>query len=403
MVNTMRNYLLYFCSILILCSGACNNQRKVVDISFPKQTPQIEIPVEMRLNKSAKSGEVWQGIIGDSIKRGLVLQSAPSLFFSNGMDIKRTFCTILPKGNRNNKINLEISGKRESVFSFVEMEGGKLKLVEGDKPVLVYNFGMQLLPEVPEDRRRSSYIHPVYDLQGNAVTDDFPDDHLHHRGISWMWPRVTIAGEKCDLWKIEGIRQYFERWLVQEVGPVCATLGVKNVWRLDYRKVVEEWVLVRVFSASENGRTIDVCLTWQALEPVQLLGAVKKGYGGLCFRLAPRQETIITTPDGIQQKDSNLLPFAWADESGKFGGSSKLSGVAIFQHEDNPDFPAGWCLRHYGFLGVNWPGLEPVTLEPNNPVTLRFRIWVHEGDAHTGQVLDNFMVFSRPPILQFIE
>jgi sugar/nucleoside kinase (ribokinase family) len=36
-----------------------------------------------------------------------------------------------------------------------------------------------VLPEgVPEDRRRSCYIHPIYGLDGQVLTDDFPKDHL---------------------------------------------------------------------------------------------------------------------------------------------------------------------------------------------------------------------------------
>ena len=128
-----------------------------------------------------------------------------------------------------------------------------------------------------------------------------------------------------------------------------------------------------------------------------------KCYGGLSFRFAPREETPITPSRGLETGDSNLLQFSWADESGKLSGRDAFTGVAIFQHAGNPDFPAGWCLRHYGFLGVNWPGLEPVTLQPNRPVTLRFRIWVHNGAVTLGKVEDAFAVFSKPPKLRVVE
>ena len=82
---------------------------------------------------------------------------------------------------------------------------------------------MQLPEGVPERYRRSSYIHPVYDLKGNILTDDFPGDHYHHRGLSWMWPKVFIDTARYDLWHIygqagelEGIHQVFEKWLVKE-------------------------------------------------------------------------------------------------------------------------------------------------------------------------------------------
>lgn len=35
--------------------------------------------------------------------------------------------------------------------------------------------------EVP----RANYVHPLYDLDGHVLTEDFPKDHLHQRGIFW--------------------------------------------------------------------------------------------------------------------------------------------------------------------------------------------------------------------------
>ena len=38
--------------------------------------------------------------------------------------------------------------------------------------------------------QRANYIHPLYDLEGNVLTEDFPSDHRHHRGIFWAWHQV---------------------------------------------------------------------------------------------------------------------------------------------------------------------------------------------------------------------
>jgi hypothetical protein len=89
-----------------------------------------------------------------------------------------------------------------------------------------------------------------------------------------------------------------------------------------------------------------------------------------------------------------LLPYAWADLSAQFEGSSSASGVAVFQHPANRDFPAGWCLRYYGFLGVAWPGLEVADLQPGEPLTLVFRIWIHDGSAEQGAVSQAYDVYQ---------
>ncbi len=80
-----------------------------------------------------------------------------------------------------------------------------------------------------------------------------------------------------------------------------------------------------------------------------------------------------------------------------FAASAKADRVLTISAP--PDFPAGWCLRHYGFLGVSWPALQVVTLEPGKPLTMRFRVWVHDGNSAAGKSEEAYEVFVRPPEL----
>jgi hypothetical protein len=282
-------------------------------------------------------------------------------------------------------------------FRFEKAEGKYLRLFEGDKPVLTYNYGMLLKEGVPEDRRRSCYIHPVYGLDGEVLTDDFPADHFHHRGLCWVWPRVIVGGKEYDLWDLRGVEQRFERWLGEKVGTRSAAFGAASGWYVGDEKIVGETVWVRVLRAAENGRAIDVMLTLDATkEPVTISGREPvKGYGGFSFRFAPREETVLTTPAGKESKDSDLKGHAWADLSAKFAGRDTLSGVAIFDNARNLAFPNGWTLRHYGFLGVAWPGLKMYTLKPGEPLTLRYRVWIHSGGAGEGDVAPAYAAYAK--------
>lgn len=278
--------------------------------------------------------------------------------------------------------------EKPPAFRFEKAEGKYLRLFEGNKPVLTYSYGMLLKEGVPEDRRRSCYIHPVYGLDGEVLTDDFPADHLHHRGLCWVWPRVIVGNNEYDLWSLQGVGQKFERWLGQKVTPKCAVFGAEAGWYAGEKNILNEKVWVHVFPATEKGRAIDVALTLEATkEPVTISGRPPvKGYGGFSFRFAPREETVLTTPAGKEPEDSNLKRYPWADLSAKFAGRDTFSGVAIFDNPKNPGFPNGWTLRHYGFLGVAWPGLELYTLKPGEPLELRYRVWVHRGGAEKGEV-----------------
>jgi len=225
-------------------------------------------------------------------------------------------------------------------FRFDDIGDRSLGISQGGRPVMVYNFGVQKKPGVPADRQRSSYVHPLYGLDGEVLTDDFPADHLHHRGLFWAWPHVRVGYEEHDLWMLQNIRHQFERWTEQKANSTEAVLGVENSWYVADRRVMRETVRFIIHARTENERAIDIEFKWMALaEPVTLSGAEGKSYGGLSLRFAPRQQTAITTDDGLQPKDLNLTRLAWADLSARFENTPGSSGVAILVDRRHPGFP----------------------------------------------------------------
>lgn len=263
-------------------------------------------------------------------------------------------------------------------FEFRETEPGILELREQGRPVFAYNYGMRLPAGVPEDRRRAGYLHPVYSPGGTVVTDDFPRDHYHHRGVFWAWPRVKVGDRLLDLWSIRGLHQKFVRWRAREAGAEHARLAVENGWFAGERKLLVETVEIVVHRAAAGRRTMDFILTLEALEPLEIEGELTqhKGYGGFSIRFGPRRETVIRTDAGVEKTDSDMAPHPWAELEGDFGG--RRAGVRIEIDRSHPGFPNGWCLRHYGFLGVNYPGLRSLALAPGRPLVLKYRMTVFD-------------------------
>lgn len=293
--------------------------------------------------------------------------------------------TTLPAGRRRQEPRrMELRAveqpewRRSSRFRFSAIDDDSLLLWDGKDRVLVYNHGM-LLPEgVPADRRRSSYVHPLYGLDGEVLTDDFPPDHYHHRGLFWAWPHVRIAGQHYDLWAIQGIEQRFERWLVRDEAATAATLAVENGWYVGERKRVQERIWLRVHPVAGDARCIDVDCYWRPVdEPLTLAGAEGKSYGGPTLRYAPRTDTVITTPLGNGSADLSMTPLAWADLSARFAGRTEFSGAALFVADDHPDYPPTWLTRHYGALCIGWPGVQAQTFPVGEPIHCRYRVWVH--------------------------
>ncbi len=276
----------------------------------------------------------------------------------------------------------------------VELNDKSVQVNDGEAPVLVYNFGVitrEDLPESEHRRSRACYIHPVYGLDGEVLTDDFPRDHYHHHGIFWTWPHVSVDGVEHDLWAGATIRQQFAGWLARQSGPVAAVLGVENGWFAGDKKVMIERVWLRVYHAAEGARAVDIDLVLTATDkPVTLLGAEGKSYGGLTVRFCPPvprdPATVITVASGPVAGDLTTTILRWADFTARFDGRDAASGAAIFIAPDHPDYPPEWLLRYYGPLCVGWPGVSPRTLQPGKPVRMSYRFWIHKEAVGTAEL-----------------
>jgi hypothetical protein len=256
---------------------------------------------------------------------------------------------------------------------------------DGDRPVLVYNHGVitnEKLPLKETRRSRACFVHPLYGLHGEVLTESFPKDHYHHHGIFWAWPHVQIDGREYDFWGYRDpkVQQRFVAWLSRQAGPAAALLGVENAWLVDGRRVMIERAWLRPYRAAEGHRALDVSLVLTPLVKITLWGAPAKSYGGLNLRYAPRpeKETVITVPSGRAALDLPDTPLAWADLTAPFAGAPCATGAAIFVDPHHPDFPPTWLTRHYGILCVGWPGVKARTFEPNQPIRLDYRLWIHD-------------------------
>jgi hypothetical protein len=273
-------------------------------------------------------------------------------------------------------------------FVFKKVSDESLGLWENSKPVFVYNHGDIQLTSRPQTHPHSNYFHPVYGLDGEVLTDDYPGDHYHHRGLYWGWPTVKVGDRQVDSWHYRNFRYKFHRWLAKETTSDRARLGIENGWYAGDKQIVKEEAWVEVHPATEAGRYIDLALTWTPIEEaVTLQGADGKSYGGLNLRFAPRTDTTITVPQGRANEDLLITRLPWADLSAKIKEAGAPSGAAVFVHPSHPDFPPEWMTREYGLLSVGWPGVNAKTLPAGQPVTCRYRIWIHRGlhDAATVQ------------------
>lgn len=377
------------------------------DLVLPATKTTLDVACELPESLKVGASGAWQlvevGRPGVTVPAQLVKAVAPDGDAAVGR--LRVVASVPPsmeaKDARKFRLESVKAATKPAGFQFKAVNDASLGLWDADKPVLVYNHGMVTVESVPKKdnrRTRSSYIHPLWGLQGEVLTDDAPKDHYHHRGAFWAWPHVSIDGKEYDLWMYKNIQQKFVRWLDREAGPVTATLGAENGWFIGDRKVMIERVWLRTFRAADGHRALDIEFAFIPVDrPITLRGSEGKSYGGLNLRFGPRDNTVITVPTGAAKQDLPDTPLAWADLTSKLKDpKAKMpSGAAIFVDPGHPDFPPTWLTRHYGILCVGWPGVKGKSFEPGVPIRLAYRIWIHNKTLDTATLQQAYDAYSQ--------
>ena len=290
---------------------------------------------------------------------------------------------------------LTIPALASAQFSF-EDDGKALTLLDEGKPVLSYRYAPLEPPEgMDASLACACFVHPLYGLDGEILTEVHSSaDHPHHRGVFWAWPCSTYGGELIDLWLMSNAHPHHVRWGARSVGE-RARFEAENIWSFDRapeEAVVREAVQVEVHPCEGDARGIDFCLTLKNAGAKELCikGQTEagKGYGGFCVRApAAKAPFYFATSQGTLDEDALWLESPWADISFPGGPGGAVSGIAVFQHPSNPDYPwGGWLLRHYGTLGASWPHTQGIVLKPGESLGLRYRVIVHRGKAWEAKI-----------------
>lgn len=300
-----------------------------------------------------------------------------------------------------------VSAAWAAPFAIVEKDDQSVLVSEGEKPVLCYHFGETTCKELKEGdsrRSRACYVHPLWGLGGEVLTDDYPVDHRHHHGIFWTWPHIVIDGKHYCSWIDDGkIETRFLRWIERTATDSEAKLVVENGWFIGEKQVMREEVRIQVHPATGDSRAIDFTLTFAPTDrPITLLGAGGKSYGGMTirFHVIPDTKSELRTAEGLAKEDLSDTRFEWVDLMWKptetsSRGKIQGGGAALFVSPDHPDYPPTWLARHYGALCIGYPGVKGKTFEPGVPFTLRYRVLVHSKTFDAKSIQDHYETYKK--------
>lgn len=278
-----------------------------------------------------------------------------------------------------------LTGCKKNVdrFEVIEKPAGYL-VTESQKNVLFYQTAPKALNG---EYKRSNYIHPLYGIDNDTLTEDFPDDHPHHRGIFWTWHQQWIGDQRIgDAWVTEDIEWKFEQFSSSFLDQDILNINASFVWlspnyvNQSDKQVpfVKDSSSIFIHPLDNNTRVLDFEIFIIPLVDSFYLGGSEdaKGYGGFSAR--------IKLPEDIRfhSDSSEIEPIRLALEAGNsmifkgtFNKKKATNSIKIVASSDNPEPNNKWILRKTRSMqNAVWPGREKVHLSKYDTLRLKYSV-----------------------------
>jgi Methane oxygenase PmoA len=275
--------------------------------------------------------------------------------------------------------------RQKSPFTVVETDQG-IELSENGRPVFAYQKKPKSLTG---QYVCNNYIHPLYNLNGEIITEEFPPDHLYHRGIFWAWHQLYEGDRRLgDGWTNDSISQEVVK-VESDIKDDIAQFELEVYWHSSVsdngKPFIDERTNITVHKLEGGIRKIDFEITLKALvKGLQIGGSAdQKGYGGFCVRMRLPDSLVFTSENGpVTPQELQVNAGPWIDFSGRFGITSEMSGITLLCNPGMPDYPEPWILRQKGSMqNVVFPGSGRIDVPMDKPLVLRYRLIIHNGDS----------------------
>ncbi len=278
--------------------------------------------------------------------------------------------------------------KASQVTARLEADRMRVVVEVGGKRFTCYKYGS--LQKYP-------YFWPVNGpTSGRSVTTE----------TSWPWPHHHSLFFGCD--HVNGGNYWQdsnERGQIVSQGPkitaaegASATFVDECLWRRPGQDpIIRDRRTITVSASRPDVRFIDFEIT---LDPLTDIRIGRTNHSLFAARMVPELSvdsggTLVNAQGDSGEKGTFGVASPWCDYSGTREGITE--GLAIFQDPTNRWYPSRWFTRNYGFFSptpMYWPEGEYTEIPKGQPLTLRFRVVVHDGDVETAGIATLFAEYA---------
>lgn len=272
----------------------------------------------------------------------------------------------------------------------VEKEG--FLFLEGKDSVLFYQKSQK---NINGQYSRCNYIHPLYGLDNTRLTEDFPADHLHHRGVFWAWHQILINGQSVgDGWELKNfLQEVSDVEFEQKEGKGILNTVVEwksPLWKNKEEAYLKEYTTITMHPQSDNYRRIDFQIILKAMTNHLSIGGSddEKGYSGFSVRLKLPQDIGFYDEKGTVEPANNAIAASHLMKmEGAMLKNGNKGGVIIYSDPSNPSPSNHWILRKSASMqNAAYPGRKPVAIPLYQPLTLKYTLLVYNGKLNDRQM-----------------
>jgi len=293
---------------------------------------------------------------------------------------------------------LAVSLRAQGMFS---IEPGRVSVTINGKPYT----SLFLAPD-----GNKPYLYPLSTASGIVVTRHFPmetvagetNDHPHHRGLFFAHGDVNGV----NFWATEpgSNTPNMGRMVLKSASAKGAVIRAVFEGRDPQGKPMMTETRTITFHADDPLRVIDYEVQIEAIQPLKFVDT-KEGTFGMRLATSMTEDKgghMVDAEGRAGEKNVWGKRAPWVDYYGPVDG--KTVGVAIFDNPANPRHPTYWHARAYGLFAANPFGVHDFTgdaskdgsmmVNPGQPVTFRYRVVIHEGDAKAARVAELWQTYA---------
>jgi len=248
------------------------------------------------------------------------------------------------------------------------------------------------------------FLYPIVGPSGKSLTrmghPRDPNGHSHHNSAWISHHDVGGVGFWNDAKTSEG-RIVHQKVLRYEDSDDEALIEVQNAWidGAGRGKVLLEEQRAMRFRPQQNGQWVLVLdLTFSAPKQPVTLGKTNFGFVGV------RMAKTIGVHDGggmirnsegaINEPQVHEKSARWVDYSGPITPTAR-EGITLLDHPKNPNHPTVFHVRDDGWMGAGFNFAVPYTIQPGQPLKLRYGLWVHTDVPTAAAIDEQFATFAK--------